>query len=228
MKKAIVLFVLVLAVSVFAQNLQVHYDVKDDRQYLTTTLEMFKPDAMGSTFWFVDMDYNSNEQNKTCSLAYWELARYFSTPLLDGKLSATVQYNDGVIIGAAGDAYWGAPLHSVWLGGLSYFIPGCKGNISVDVLYRHMDISEGADAQLTLVWFYPFFDGKLQFTGFFDYWTQDDYAGDKQGVMLTEPQLWYVLNKTFSVGGEVEISNNFLPGLDDVQVFPTLGVKWNF
>lgn len=230
MKKACVVLLFLLVGAGFAQNLQLHYDVSDDRQYLTSTLEMFKPDALGSTFWFVDFDYNSLEQNKTMSLAYFELARYFTLPVLENKLSATVQYNDGVLIGSVGDGnYFGAPLNSVWLGGLSYFIPVGKGNISVDVLYRHMDVSDSPDGQFTLVWFYPFMDGKLHFMGFLDYWTQD-VSGEKRGVLLTEPQLWYMLNDHIGIGGEVELSRNFLylDYEDEFKVFPTLGVKWNF
>ena len=140
MKKFALLVVLLLAVSGFSQNLQVHYDFSEDRQFFTTTLEMFKPDAMGSTFWFADVDYNSDQPNKSASLAYWEIARYFTLPVLDNKLSATIQFNDGLLIGPAGEGYWGAPLNSVWLAGVSYFIPAGKGNMSVDLLYRQMDV----------------------------------------------------------------------------------------
>jgi hypothetical protein len=57
-----------------AQNLQVHYDLGKDRKFVTTTLEMFKPDKWGSTFFFVDFDYNSNDVEGV-SLAYMEIAR---------------------------------------------------------------------------------------------------------------------------------------------------------
>ena len=221
MKRAVLFLLVFMATAVYAQNLQFHYDMNSDREYVTTTLEMFKPDALGSTFWFVDMDYASNDKNKSASLGYFEIARYFTLPVMNKRLSATIQYNDGA-------AVWG-PLHSVWLGGLSYFVPFAKGNFSVDFLYRHMDVSDSPDGQFTLVWFYPLLNGKLHFMGFLDYWTQD-MMGDKKGVLLTEPQVWYQLNNNIAIGGEVEISKNFLYGLyeEDVKFFPTLGVKWTF
>ena len=46
-------------------------------------------------------------------------------------------------------------------------------------------------------------------------------------MFLSEPQLWYHLNKSFSVGGELEISSNFAGGSDAIKGRPTLGVKWN-
>jgi hypothetical protein len=51
-----------------AQNLQLHYNTGKDRGYFNHTLEMFKPDTFGSTFLFVDLDYNM-AGNKTMSLA---------------------------------------------------------------------------------------------------------------------------------------------------------------
>jgi hypothetical protein len=83
------------------------------------------------------------------------------------------------------------------------------------------------DAQLTVTWFKGFLDNKLSFTGFLDIWTQDEAMEDgKEMVLLTEPQLWYSLGKHLSVGGEVELSKNFVS--DDFEIMPTLGFKWNF
>ncbi|MDZ7725884.1 MAG: DUF5020 family protein [candidate division KSB1 bacterium] len=222
MKKSVFLALSLMVVSGYSQMLQVHYDMGEDREYVTTTLEMFKPDALGATFWFVDMDYNSADQNKSNSLAYWEIARYFTTPFLNEKLSATIQYNDGT-------ATWG-PLHQVWLGGISYPLDlGCI-TLHTDLLYRHMDVSDSPDWQLTFVWFKPLLQSKVHFTGFFDLWTQDipQENMDEKFIVMAEPQLWYVLNKTFSVGTEVEISYNYLPQYDEWKVMPTVAVKWNF
>jgi hypothetical protein len=227
MKKFMMICILGTAAG-FSQNLQLHYDFSEDRQFITSTLEMFKSDALGSTFWFVDIDYNSAEKNKSASMAYWEIARYFTLPILDKKLSATLQYNDGLLIGSDAAGNWGMPLSSAWLGGVSYFIPIGAGNLSVELLYRYMDISKSPDGQLTLVWFYPFFSDRLQFTGYLDYWTQDIIGVGKKDILQTEPQLWYVLNPHFCLGGEVEISRNFGGYLNDLKVFPTLGVKWTF
>lgn len=54
------------AVDAYAQNVQLHYDF--GRKSATTTVEMFRPDGGGSTFFFVDMDYSPK-----VSGAYWEI-----------------------------------------------------------------------------------------------------------------------------------------------------------
>lgn len=216
MKKLLLFFVFFFTTLTFAQNIQLHYDLGKDRNYFTTTIEMFKPDEYGSTFFFVDFDFN-RLGNKSISLAYFEIARYITIPGAKG-LSGTIQYNDGT-------APWG-PLGHIVLAGLSYPIDLGFVTLNTDLLYRKNYLSEGSDFQLTTVWFVPFLEGKLTFNGFIDLWTQKGVDG-KDFVFLSEPQIWYNFDKHFSVGGEIELSNNFLP-LDGFQVMPTVAAKWNF
>lgn len=221
MKKFFVILLFIVA-DISAQNIQLHYDLGEGRDYFTSTIEMFKPDEYGATFFFVDFDYN-RQGNNSLSLAYFEIARYISIPCVKG-LSATIQYNDGT-------APWG-PLGHIVLAGASYPINLGFVTLNTDLLYRKDYLSTGSDMQLTAVWFVPLFDGKLHFTGFLDLWTRSDANDDKEFVLLTEPQLWYNIDKHLSVGGEVEISNKFLPPNDkgeyEIEVMPTLGLKWNF
>ena len=70
-------------------------------------------------------------------------------------------------------------------------------------------------------------ENKLTFSGFADLWTQNYKGKEDLTVFLSEPQLWYHLNKSFSVGGELEISSNFGGGSDAIKGRPTLGIKWN-
>jgi len=216
MKK--ILFAIVLVSFCYAQNFQLHYDFSKERKYFTSTIEMFKPDEYGATFFFVDMDYN-NKGDKNVSLAYWEIARYVALPFVN-NLSATIQYNDGMTNNFSFD--------KVWLGGVSYPIDLGFVTINTDLLVRK-EHNHDLGAQVTFVWYKPFFNNQLVFNGFMDIWTskQKD-AGKTKIIMLTEPQIWYNINNHLAVGGEIEISNNFIFGKNDVQVFPTIAMKWNF
>ncbi len=139
---AIPLMALLLNLPVNGQNLQLHYDLGEDRDYFTSTLEMFRPDSGGATFFFVDFDYNTDSAG-SASLAYWEFARYFRVPALPG-LSWTVQFNDGV-------APWG-PIGDVWLAGISFPLNLGVITVATDLLYRRDRFSDGKDLQLTMVW----------------------------------------------------------------------------
>lgn len=219
MKKNFLYFVFFVSSVINAQNIQLHYDLGEDRDYFTSTIEMFKPDEYGSTFFFVDFDFNA-PGNNSISLAYFEIARYISIPGVNG-LSGTIQYNDGT-------APWG-PLGHIVLAGLSYPIDLGFVTLNTDILYRKDYLSDGSDFQLTTVWFKPFFDGKLIFSGFLDLWSGDYwYTDGREMVLLTEPQLWFNIDKHLAVGTEIEISNNFIPLTDGIKVNPTIALKWNF
>ena len=230
MKKAVFVLSFLIGFSLSAQNIQLHYDYGEDRHFVTTTLEMFKPDNFGATFWFVDFDYCDATGSKSAAMAYWEIARYFSLPFFKNspalsKLSATIQYNDGLnTFGSFG---------SVWLAGISYPVDLKIVTLNTDILLREAEAQDPA-YQVTFVWFKSFFDGKLVFTGFMDIWGQTNFDGDadstnQQMVLLTEPQLWYKVGEKLFVGGEVEISRNFIFAEgSDLKVMPTIGIKWEF
>jgi len=216
--------ILLLSSIAFSQNLQLHYEASGDREYLVSTLEMFKPDQYGSTFWFVDMEYNDSQGIKGVSLAYWEIARSFTLPV--NNLSATIQYNDGV-------ANFGS-LGQVWLFGVNYYLDLGFVALPLDILYRDVAGSSSANFQLTTTWFIPILDGNIEFSGFLDLWSQDETGGDGRVlVLLSEPQIWYNANEHLAVGSEVEISNNFV--IDEtgslkegIQALPTIGLRWTF
>jgi Domain of unknown function (DUF5020) len=240
MKRTIIFLLIALATILSAQNLQFHYDFGNtenyEREHFTTTFEMFKPDAWGSTFAFVDFDYNDGIERNSASSAYWEITRNFNLPFVKG-LSAGIQYNDGLnVFGGFGN---------VWLAGISYPI-----NLKVVTLDTSLWLrdKEGQDPnfQITVVWYKPLFDGKLIFNGFVDIWGQENSDGwsfaandwnpdeqeeDSQIVIISEPQIWYKLPmmEKLMIGGEIEISHNFIfGGGEDWYINPTLGLKWDF
>ncbi|MCW0481530.1 DUF5020 family protein [Gaoshiqia sediminis] len=225
MKKVLlILFAAVLSLGAFAQNVQTHYDLGKDRSYLTTTVEMFRPDKMGSTFFFIDMDYGVGDVEGV-SLAYWEIARAFK--LGKSPLAAHIEYNGGFgqwKAGAAGGAY---QINDAWLGGLEYSwnAEDFSRGFTLQAMYKNIRGVENASFQLTGVWYVNFLKGKMSFTGFADFWKEETAYGDF--IFLSEPQLWYNICDHFSVGGEVEISNNF-GGMEGFNVMPTLAAKWTF
>lgn len=227
----------VAALGANAQNIQLHYDFgrniysneEADRQKVTATLEQFKADDWGSWYYFFDVDLTS----KTTRSIYTEISREINL----GKnlpLAAHVEYDGGL---------WHAPA----IGNGSYQQAGLAGiaynghnadfskTWSVQALYKQFFKSyEGthsyASFQLTGVWGLNFLDNKMTFSGFIDFWRGEKANNHGCLVILSEPQLWYNVNKHFSVGTEVEFSNNFIVNYYNDKTFfvnPTLGVKWN-
>ena len=207
---------LTFATMVSAQNIQLHYDFgrniytgeEAGRAKVTVTLEQFKADKWGSWYYFVDVDMSSHFVES----AYTEISREFNlgkqSPFAahveyDGGLSRTGSFQQAGLIGAAYNGHT-ADFSKTW---------------SVQALYKQF--------------FKSFFNNKLRFAGFIDFWRGEKANGHGCLVILSEPQLWYNFTEHFSVGTEWEFSNNFVYNADptsDKTFFwnPTLAVKWNF
>jgi len=232
------LAILCVAGAMQAQNLQLHFDPRNslygDRidapiNYLTATFEMFKPDQWGSTFMFVDLDFNFDKRNP--GLAYAEIARAIN--LGDFPLQAHIEYNGG--LGLVRDTGFGFPIPSAYLGGFGY--PFRLGSFFMNTyvaykLHAYQELSH--DAQWTFTWNASFANDKLSLAGFFDLWSENknrtgegDVSGKKL-VMLSEPQIWYNITPNLSVGSEIELSYNFVLGANKFYAIPTLATKWNF
>ena len=230
------LAILCVAGAMQAQNLQLHFDPRNslygDRidapiNYLTATFEMFKPDQWGSTFAFVDLDFNFDRRNP--GLAYAEIARAIN--LGDFPLQAHIEYNGGLGLVRGTDYSFSIP--SSYLGGFGY--PFKLGDFFMNtyVAYKLNAFQElSHDAQWTFTWNASFANDKLSLAGFFDLWSENkDRTGEESGkklVLLSEPQIWYNITPNLSVGSEIELSYNFVLGTHKLYAIPTLATKWNF
>ena len=213
--------------SVNAQNVQLHYDFGEGRKMLTSTVEMFRPDAYGSTFFFIDMDYGADGTgiDNGISLAYWEIARAFKWKETQ-KYMPRVEYNGGTMKLTPEAAPW-VPIENCWLAGVerTWASADFSKILTLQANYKYIKDKEDAAFQLTAVWTVQMAEGKFTFTGFADFWKEEMYWGTDYRF-LTEPQLWYNPCKNFSLGTEIELSNNFVG--DKFAVKPTLAVKYTF
>lgn len=227
MRKFIILFLLAaITYSTKAQNLQLHYDFGSDRKLVTSTVEMFKPDKYGSTFFFIDMDYSADTRSVTngISLAYWEIARAVKWNE-NQMIMPRVEYNGGTM-SIGGTTF--IPIENCLLAGIEHTWAAADFSkiLTLQANYKYIKDKEDASFQLTAVWTVKMLQEKLIFTGFADFWKEEMYWGAKKFRFLTEPQLWYNLNTNFAAGCEIEISSNFAE--NGMQINPTLAVKYTF
>jgi hypothetical protein len=228
MKRLLFLFTAsVLTIASSAQNLQLHYDLGEGRKYFTSTVEMFKPDQYGSTFFFIDMDYSSEERNVSngVSLAYWEIARAFKWKE-NQKYLPRVEYNGG-IFKLDGDETPFVPIENCWLAGVerTWSSADFSKILTLQTNYKYIKGKEDLSFQITAVWTIQLLEGKLTFDGFADFWKEKMPWGTNYRF-LSEPQIWFNFNSHFSTGSEVELSSNFVG--DEFFVSPTIAVKYTF
>lgn len=212
-----------------AQNVQLFYDF--GRNCVTSTVEMFRPDGGGSTFFFIDFDYNPQAYG-----AYWEIARElnFWQDCKLNWLSIHLEYNGGLNNTMS--------FNNAFLGGLTYsgHSKDFTKTWSLSAMYKVIPGTIGLNGtkqihnfQITGVWGIEFAKGWCTFSGFADFWREPRAWQGTEYIFITEPQFWVNLNRikgwdkvNLSIGSEVELSTNFVE--KGFAVMPTVGAKWTF
>ena len=224
----------VAALTANAQNIQLHYDFgrniypdqEPDRQKVTVTLEQFKADKWGSWYYFVDLDLTS----KFFRSAYTEISREFKLGK-ESPFAAHVEY-DGGLYHVSGSYQHAALLGGAYNGHNADFSKTWSVQLMYKRFFKSYDYTSAYNSfQLTGVWGLNFANKKCTFSGFIDFWRGEKANDHGQLVILSEPQFWYNFTDHFSIGSEVEFSNNFIYNTYDDQTFfvnPTVAVKWNF
>ena len=214
----------------FGQNLQLHYDF--DREAVTATFEMFRPDDWGSTFFFVDLDHNPKVNG-----AYYEISRelcFWKESKLNW-LSLHLEYNGGLNTTASS-------FNNAFLAGLTYsgHSNDWSKTWSLSAMYKAIPGTVDAknkkqehNFQITGVWNLDFCNHWISFNGFADFWRETRGWQNTEFIMITEPQLWINLKNikgwekiNLSVGTEVEFSWNFVG--KGFYTMPTIATKWTF
>lgn len=231
---------LIAAVQVNAQNVQLHYDFgrtlyseeESGRQKVTVTLEQFKADRWGSWFYFVDIDFS----RKFTEAAYTEISREFNLGK-NSPFAAHIEYDGGLNKG--GSFQQSGLIGAAWNGHNADFSTTYSVQLMYKQYFKSYDYTRAyASCQLTGVWSTTFANKACTFSGFIDFWRGEKANGHGQLVLLTEPQFWFnfnsipsLKNTNLSIGTEVEISNNFVYNTVNDQSFfinPTLALKWTF
>ena len=222
----------------FAQlNVQLHYDFGNalygnelsNRPHLTATVENFKADKWGSTYFFVDADFGDN----TMKSVYAEFARELK--FWEAPIAAHIEYNGGLSgFGSYNDAYLAG---AAW----NWANKDFSKTFSLQLLYKYLanqQVGSKHSWQVTTVWGINFAKGLCTFSGYADLWHDNSVTGNL--VFSSEPQFWFNLaaldsvNDEFklSVGTELELTKNLVwpaEGVNDnFYAIPTLAVKWTF
>mgnify|MGYP003289574505 FL=1 len=239
MKKTLLSVLLVIvSLPIFAQlNVQLHYDFGDafygdklsNRPHLTATVENFKADKWGSTYFFVDLDFGDN----TMKSVYAEFSREFNLGKL--PIAAHVEYNGGLSGGGSyNDAYLAG-------GAWNWANKDFSKTFSLQLLYKYLANQPSSNKhswQVTTVWGIHFAKGFCTFSGYADLWHDNSVSGNL--VLSSEPQFWfnlYALDSVdddfkLSLGTELELSKNLVWPAEGINnkfyAIPTLAVKWQF
>ncbi len=228
-----------------AQNIQLHYDLGHSlnsdlsgRPSVTTTIEMFRPDGWGSTYFFTDIDYFHDG----VAGAYWEVSREVNISK-NRQWAIHAEYNGGLASSQLNDMstrfQHAALAGAAW----NWHSADFSRTFSLQAMYKYYFKGQNvwnrpfSSFQATAVWGLTTANKRFTFSGFVDCWYDKSVKGN--WILLSEPQLWWNLSAMkgmekvpVSVGCEVELSNNFVfdkYGRNDrFHAIPTIAAKWTF
>ena len=232
MKKILLLMLILTSSSAIkAQNVQLHYDLGKDHQFLWSHFEMFKPDKWGSSFLFIDMNYGEAGMHGV-TMAYWEISR--AIKFWESPFALHAEFNGGFGQFKNSSPPNGAyQINNAWLFGGEYTwnTKDFSKVFTLQLMYKTIQDKNSAAFQVTGVWAIQMLKNKVTFSGFADFWREDNSffgtTAKTQYVFLTKPQLWYNFNSHLSAGTEFDISSNF-SGHKGSMVNPNLSAKWAF
>ncbi|MCQ2228593.1 MAG: DUF5020 family protein [Bacteroidales bacterium] len=241
-------------------NVQLHYDLghnlysdaEAQRQAVTATFEFLKPDRLGSTFMFIDLDFHGNDTNNNGAMgAYCDLSRDFTVKHVNeaNNITAHFQYTGGLNT-TAGSYQQAMMIGPAWQWHSMDFSRMFILQVSYKQYFKHLQNEAHPSFQVATIWNINFAQGLFTFNGLAETWY--GYSPDfvsipgapdpvlipkKKVAFLAEPQFWINVigrerpNDRLSVGTEWEISNNFIypsQGTRSFFINPTLALKYTF
>ena len=224
------LLIFVSALALKAQNVQLLYNLGENQKFPWTHVEMFKPDKWGSSFFFIDMNYGEGDMHGV-TMAYWEISR--ALKFWNSPFALHAEFNGGFgqfrNTTLPNGAY---TINNAWLFGGEYTwnTKDFSKVFTLQLLYKTIQDKNSAAFQITGVWAIQMLKNKITFSGFADFWREDNSFGAKgntQYVFLTKPQFWYNFTSHLSAGTEFDISSNF-SGQKGSMVNPNISAKWAF
>lgn len=234
-------------------DVQLHYDLghnlysdaEQSRQALTATFEFLRPDKLGSTFMFIDLDFHSNTNaNNGAFGAYCDISRDFTVSNVNANnsLTAHLQYTGGHNT-MAGSYQQAAMVGPAWQWHSIDFSRMFILQVSYKQYFKHLANEAHPSFQVATIWNLTFSQGLFTFSGLAETWYGYIPKFSKMGVqqkgivLLAEPQFWVnILGRDrmgdkLSLGTEWELSNNFIWASSGDRTFyinPTIALKYTF
>ena len=231
---------LLISISTFSQNLQFHYDFRHSMDpklnpvnFPSFSFEYFKNiDTVGTgSFLFkIQADLKGTDNNMgqvftqlTQTLRFWKPKVYLS-----------LTYSGG--LGVTPTSY-GFYLSNSFGAGVSYPFQWKGAWISTSLSYRYNAYKRPShDPQFVFYFGRGFFNYKIWMAGSIVSWTENrdqgiDYTKDLTGkkfCFFGDPQIWFNVKNGFSVGTRVNLYYHLLTIDNQLQVYPTLGTKYQF
>jgi hypothetical protein len=237
MKYFYLLIFCIIPTLIFPQNLQLHYDFRhaldsenNDKNFVTFSFETFKAVSYGSLFMKIDADFIGSKNNM--GKLYTEISHTFK--FWPWPIFLHLQYSGGLgIVSTTRSGYY---IDNAYIAGFAYPFQWKNSWFNTYIAYRFNNFSTAShDIQYSFYWGASILNGKISLTGHLVLWTENKNHGDawtqnlsgKKFFFLSEPQIWYNINKLLAFGSEIKLFYHVYTYSDNLLIYPTLAIKYN-
>jgi len=231
---------LFLPVAIFPQNIQVQWDLRhtidaklNSKNFPSFSFEYFANiDTIGTGSFLFKLDSRMDGNNSNPSQIFTQISQ--SIKFWKPKIYLSATYSGGLGVTST---YYGYYISNSFGIGPAYAIKWKEAWISASTYLRvNVFDKPSLDPQVNL-WFGRFFlNYRIYFSGSFVFWSQNRDQGNedtkelrgKKIAFFGDPQIWFKIKKRFSAGSKINIYYHLLSDDNHVQVYPTIGLKYQF
>jgi hypothetical protein len=223
-----------------SQNLQVHYDLRhsidpgeNSSNYPGFSFEYFKNvDTSGTGSFLMKVQADLNGRNHNVGKVYTQLSQ--SLKFWRPKIYLSLNYSGGLGVTATSYGYY---ISGSFGTGISYPFQFCGAWFATNLLFRYSAFDKPSYDPQAIVYFGKgFFSGAIFISGSFVFWTENRDQGieetknlsGKRFAFFGDPQIWFRIKEGFSVGSRINVYYHLLRKDNKMQLYPTLGLKYQF
>ena len=240
MKLLFFLIFLTISLNGASQNVQLHYDFRhsidpklNSVNFPSLSFEYFKLiDTIGTGSFLLKLqaDFNGSNDNQGQVFTQVSQTLRFWKP----KIFLDLDYSGGLGLTNSGFGFYIPNSYGI---GISYPFQWKGAWLAANLLVRYNAFKKASyDPQFTFYFGKGFSSYRFFISGSFVFWTQnknqgDDATRDMQGKMFAffgDPQIWVKVKNGFSIGSRINVLHHLITNGNEVQVYPTLGFKYQF
>ncbi len=223
-----------------SQNLQLHYDLRhtidpnlNSMNFPTFTFEYFKNiDTISTGSFLLKLQADLNGRDNNLGQVYTQISQ--SLKFWKPKIYISLYYSGGLGVTPSLSGFYIA--NSLGLGLANPF--QWKGAwISTSLSFRINFFDKCSyDPMATIYFGKGFFNYRIFSGGSFTFWTENrnqgnDYTKGLKGKKFSffgDPQVWFKIKNGFSAGSRLNVYYHILITENQIQLYPTIGVKYQF
>lgn len=240
MKKILLVAFTSLTLSVTAQNLQLHYDFRhsidpeiNPKNFPSFSFEYFTEiDTTGTGSFLFKMQADLKGDRANAGQIFTQVSQ--SLRFWKPKVYLSVGYSGGLGVAPGGYGFY---LSNSFSAGISYPFQWKGAWLATNLLFRYNAFEiPSYDPQFTFYFGKGLFNYRIFLSGSFVFWSENrnqgnDFTKDLSGKKLAffgDPQVWIKLKGKLSAGSRVNVFYHLVAPNDKIQIYPTIGLKYQF